>query len=140
MGNLETACDNIETAAEYFERAITIRTDAGDKAANVLANSYLCMSRVYYLRGDYETALTMVGQSEALLFRISGADAHFMAHVHYAYGNIDFAQKRWDSARRAYEASLKTGLASAPIHPITAAAYYSLGCVEFERKNNGNAK
>jgi hypothetical protein len=60
--------------------------------------------------------------------------------VHYAYGNIEFAQKNWASAKRAYDASLKIGLASAPIHPITAAAYYSLGCVEFERKNHDNAK
>lgn len=140
MGNLETACDNLDQAAEYFDRAIAMRIAGGDKAANVLANSYLCMSRVYFLRGEYEAALNMVGQSEALIFRISGADAHFMAHVHYAYGNIDFAQRRWDAAKRAYEASLRIGLASTPIHPITAAAYYSLGCVEYERKNNENAK
>jgi hypothetical protein len=60
--------------------------------------------------------------------------------VHYAYGNIDFAQCRWDAAKRSYEASLKIGLATAPIHPITAAAYYSLGCVEHQRLNIDNAK
>ena len=60
--------------------------------------------------------------------------------MHYAYGNIDFAQKRWAAAKRAYEASLRIGLASAPIHPITAAAYYSLGCVEHERRNIENAR
>jgi tetratricopeptide (TPR) repeat protein len=60
--------------------------------------------------------------------------------VHYAYGNIDFAQKRWAGAKRSYDAALKIGLASAPIHPITAAAYYSLGCVEHERHNVDNAK
>ena len=60
--------------------------------------------------------------------------------MHYAYGNIEFAQKRWLSAKRAYETSLKVGLANAPIHPITAAAYYSLGCVEYERDNMDNAK
>ena len=60
--------------------------------------------------------------------------------VHYAYGNIDFAHGRWPSAKRTYEASLKIGLATAPIHPITAAAYYSLGCVEQRRGNLDNAK
>jgi hypothetical protein len=60
--------------------------------------------------------------------------------VHYAYGNIDFAQGRWASAKRAYDASLKIGLATAPIHPITAAAYYSLGCVEHKRGHLDNAK
>jgi hypothetical protein len=31
------------------------------------------------LKKEYEEALTMLGQSEALFYRISGADAHFMA-------------------------------------------------------------
>ena len=47
---------------------------------------------------------------------------------------------RWGAAKRAYEASLRIGLASAPIHPITTAAYYSLGCVEYEKNNLENAK
>ena len=63
-----------------------------------------------------------------------------MSSVHYAYGNIEFAQKRWVAAKRAYEASLRIGLANTPIHPITAAAYYSLGCVEHERHNIDNAR
>jgi tetratricopeptide (TPR) repeat protein len=60
--------------------------------------------------------------------------------VHYAYGNIDFAQKRWAAAKRAYEASLRIGLASAPTHPITAAAYYKLGRIHHERGTFENAK
>lgn len=59
--------------------------------------------------------------------------------VHYAYGNLDYAQKRWEAAKCSYEQSLRIGLASAPIHPITAAAYYSLGCVEHMRGNFDNA-
>ncbi|KAN0114720.1 hypothetical protein V8E51_004264 [Hyaloscypha variabilis] len=143
MGNIEAAdsiaADSLEKATTYLERAISIRVAHGDTANSLLANSYLCMSRVYFLK-EYEEALTILGRSEALFYRISGADAHFMAHVHYAYGNIDFAQKRWAAAKRAYEASLRIGLASAPIHPITAAAYYSLGCVEQERRNIDHAK
>lgn len=98
------------------------------------------MSRVHFLKKDYDEAFTMLAQSEALLYRISGADAHFMAHVHYAYGNVEYAQKRWEAAKRSYEQSLRIGLASAPIHPITAAAYYSLGCVEHMRGNLDNGK
>jgi TolA-binding protein len=60
--------------------------------------------------------------------------------VHYLYGNIEFAQKKWRQAKRCYDDSLRIGLASAPIHPITAAAYYSLGCVEFEMKHHDNAR
>ena len=60
--------------------------------------------------------------------------------IHFAYGKIDFAQGRWASAKRAYEASLRIGLATAPIHPITTAAYYGLGCVEHKRGNLDNAR
>jgi tetratricopeptide (TPR) repeat protein len=88
MGNLEsadTAADNLEKAVEYFERAIAIRLEGGDGAGSVLANSYLCMSRVYYLQKEYKTAQDMVAQSEALFFRLSGADIHFMAQYHLPY-------------------------------------------------------
>jgi len=44
------------------------------------------------------------------------------------------------SAKLSYEQSLKISLINAPIHPITAATYYSLGCVEFERQNLDAAK
>ena len=60
--------------------------------------------------------------------------------VHYAKGNIDFDQQEWAAAKRAYETCLRIGLASAPNHPITAAAYYSLGCVEYEQRHIVNAK
>jgi tetratricopeptide (TPR) repeat protein len=83
MGNLEfadtVAADNLEKATDYFNRAIAIRVTHGDTANSLLANSYLCMSRVYFLGKEYDKALAMLGQSEALYYRISGADAHFMA-------------------------------------------------------------
>jgi hypothetical protein len=44
------------------------------------------------------------------------------------------------SALRDYESCLKIGLATMPIHPITAAAYYSIARVELEQKNIDNAK
>ncbi|KAH8602772.1 P-loop containing nucleoside triphosphate hydrolase protein [Bisporella sp. PMI_857] len=140
MGNLEYADDNLDEAIEYFEKAITLRSNAGDSAASLLANSYLCYSRVHYRRGEYRKSWGILGESEALFFRTKGPDDHFMAHVHYAYGNVDFAEKRWNEAKRSYDTSLRIALATAPIHPITAAAYYSLGCVEYERGNRDNAK
>ena len=79
MGNLEAASDNLDDAMDYFKRAIAIRIDAGDMAASLLANSYLCMSRVHFLRGEYADAFNLLAQSEALFFRTAGADAHFMA-------------------------------------------------------------
>jgi hypothetical protein len=83
MGFLESAvsvaADNLEKVTDYFDRAITIRVAHGDTANSLLANSYLCMSRVHFLGKEYDKALAMLGQSKALYYRIAGADAHFMA-------------------------------------------------------------
>jgi hypothetical protein len=49
-------------------------------------------------------------------------------------------QANWEGAAREYEMCLKIALAEMPIHPITAAAYYSLACVEFEKGHSDNAK
>jgi hypothetical protein len=60
--------------------------------------------------------------------------------VHYAYGNIHSRQKNWISAKRDYETCLKIILASTPIHPLVAATYFSIGCMEFYIGNIDNAK
>ena len=90
MGNLESASDNLQEAMSYFKKAIDIRLKADDSAASLLANSYLCQSRVHYLWGEYETAFNLLAKSEALFVRTSGADAHFMAQ----YVTISLAWKK----------------------------------------------
>jgi hypothetical protein len=60
--------------------------------------------------------------------------------VHYAYGNIHFRQKNWAYALRDYESCLKICHTNMPIHPITAAAYFSIAGVEQQLKNIDNAK
>ncbi len=79
MGLLEETCVNLDEASAYFSRAIAIRSKAGDAAPALLANSYLCMSRVHFHKKDYDQAFAMLAQSEALYFRTSGPNAHFMA-------------------------------------------------------------
>jgi tetratricopeptide (TPR) repeat protein len=79
LGNLESAAGNLDEAIEYFKKAITIRLEAGDPGAGLLANSFLCLARAYFLRGEYNEAFNFLAQSEALFFRIAGADSHSMA-------------------------------------------------------------
>lgn len=83
MGNLESAVfpanENLDEAMAYFKRAVDIRVRAGNHASTLLANSYLCQSRVYYLKGEYQNALAPIADSEALFRRTVGSDAHFMA-------------------------------------------------------------
>ncbi|KAH6690764.1 P-loop containing nucleoside triphosphate hydrolase protein [Leptodontidium sp. MPI-SDFR-AT-0119] len=80
MGVLECASDNLVSAADYFSRAIAIRIQGGDEATNLLANSYLRLSRVQYNSKDYDGALTTLAKSESLYLRITdGGAAPFMA-------------------------------------------------------------
>ena len=79
MGILEETSDNLGEASEYLEHAIAIRTAAGDPHTTLLANSYLCFSRVYSARGDWPKAFQLVGQAEALFSRTVGDGAPFMA-------------------------------------------------------------
>lgn len=79
MGNLESACDNLDEALEYFNRVVPLRLAAGDAAAALLATTYLCIARVYFLKREYEKALEITAESEALFVRTSGTDNHFFA-------------------------------------------------------------
>jgi len=85
MGNLEFASDNLITAMDYFKQAISIGLDAGDSAASLLANSYLCQSRVHFLWAEYEIVYNLLAQSEALFVRTTGANAHFMAQYESSF-------------------------------------------------------
>ena len=79
MGNLESACDNLDEALEYFNRAARLRLAAGDTAASLLATTYLCTARAHFLKGDYDKAYKITAESEALFVRTSGTDNHFFA-------------------------------------------------------------
>lgn len=59
--------------------------------------------------------------------------------LHYAYGNLELRQGNYALARRAYDECLKHAQADTPIHPLTAAAYYKLACVETLWRNYDNA-
>jgi hypothetical protein len=60
--------------------------------------------------------------------------------VHHAYGNVEYRSSNWPSARFHYINALRIAIVTNPIHPITAAAYISLGSVEYKLKNLERAK
>jgi Tetratricopeptide repeat len=60
--------------------------------------------------------------------------------VHLAYGNSEFDQNRWEIAQRSYGECLRIAVQDVPTHPITAAAYYSLACVELAQDHAEVAK
>jgi tetratricopeptide (TPR) repeat protein len=60
--------------------------------------------------------------------------------VNYLYGNLEFALGHWPRAKEFYEDALDIALKDTPIHFITSAIYYKLGCVELEMENYDVAK
>ncbi|KAG4441816.1 hypothetical protein IFR05_002680 [Cadophora sp. M221] len=137
MGVLECASENLDLAFGYLARAIAIRISAGDEATNLLANTYLRLSRVFFNKMDYYSALESISKSEVLYLKITdGGAAPFLAHIYYAYGNIYAASGDMERARRSYIKSLGISNARTSVHPIAAAGYYSLGAVEFELKHH----
>jgi len=79
MGNLESATGNLDDAMKFFEKEIAVRIDAGDAAATLLANSYLCLSRVYHLKREYEQSFKILAEAEALFFRTSASNDYFLS-------------------------------------------------------------
>jgi len=79
MGVLECASDNLEAALEHFLRAAAIRIKSGDSASNLLANTYLRMSRVHFNKQEYKTAFELLQKAEFLYLRVSDGEAPFMA-------------------------------------------------------------
>ena len=140
MGNLESAQGNFETAQTLFDRAVAIRDAQGETAANQLALLYLCIGRNLFWQKQYDEAEKTYAKAENLFVRTLGADKSYMAHVHYAYGNVLYGRENYVQARRSYNDTVRIAVVETPIHPITAAAYYSLGCVEYKLGNFEVAK
>ncbi|KAG4441818.1 hypothetical protein IFR05_002682 [Cadophora sp. M221] len=134
LGNLELAVGEVEKAMENYEHALLIWVNWPTSALQ-LAITYLCVGRLHTLQGNYSEALKFANDSNELVETTIGPDKAFMVYVQYAFGNIHFLQDDLDVAWKYFDSCLKIGLSTMPIHPVTAAAWYSLACVEFARGN-----
>jgi hypothetical protein len=52
---------------------------------------------------------------------------------------MEYQKSNWLAARRFYYDALRIANAETPIHPLTTAIYYGLGCVEFKLKHDETA-
>ncbi|KAL2064599.1 hypothetical protein VTL71DRAFT_3736 [Oculimacula yallundae] len=135
LGNLELAMGNMEEAEEHYNQSMKLWLLGGDKTAEQLAITYLCQARFHMLKRDFKEAMRYTSLSESLIVRTSGADQQSMASVHYSYGNIYLLERNLDAAQRCYDACLKVALPNMPLHPLTAAAWFSLGVTQREKQN-----
>ena len=78
LGNLETACGNVKEAKDYFNRAIGIYKDGGDRTAFNLAQTYLSLGRMQMFSRNFKEAERRIDLAEGLFHRM-GAPSLSMA-------------------------------------------------------------
>jgi tetratricopeptide (TPR) repeat protein len=139
LGNIEAAEGNLDEALELFEQAAAIREKVGDTAASMLAMNFLMIGRVWFLKGDYLQAYELYQRSEAMFMKKVGQTRSLTASLHFAYGNLEFAQENFSAAARSYELCRRISMDYNPLHPLTAAACYKLACAAFEQNHHKKA-
>ncbi|PVH73594.1 hypothetical protein DL98DRAFT_594860 [Cadophora sp. DSE1049] len=127
LGNLDLPEGNVEAALRYYERALQVWINSSEESAQPLAKTYLSLGRAHMYQGNLAEALRYTAAAETLAARAMGTGVGVMANIHYA-------------AWKSYDACLKIGIASMPLHPIVGATWYSLACVEFAQGNEETAK
>ncbi|KAH9220315.1 P-loop containing nucleoside triphosphate hydrolase protein [Leptodontidium sp. 2 PMI_412] len=140
LGNLELAVGNVGAALKYYDRALQVWINSNEESVQSLAKTYLSMGRAYMYQGNLAEALKYTDSAEALVARTLGMGFRFMANVHYAYGDIHLRRNDLDSAIKSYQACLNIGLTNMPLHPIIAATWYSLACVNLALGNDDAAR
>ncbi|KAH6622594.1 hypothetical protein F5144DRAFT_655948, partial [Chaetomium tenue] len=88
-GNLESAEENYELALAYFGKAKETRLRLGKDAIVPLGVTHMTTGRALFLLRKYEEAIAEYKQAETIFLDKFGKDAHFMAHLNYAYGNLE---------------------------------------------------
>ena len=139
LGNVETAEGNYEQALEYLEKAAAIREDIGDSAAVLLSLNYIQIGRVNALQEDPTKAYRMYQKAEGVMNKRSGANKFFAAHLHFAYGNLELRSKEFTTAAASFEKARLLAKDRNALHPLVAAAWYKLGCAEFEMDHYGKS-
>jgi tetratricopeptide (TPR) repeat protein len=130
LGNVESAKGRYDEALELLREAASIREAIGDDAAVLLALNYLQIGRVHFLQQNYEEAYKEYQKCEGILMKKSGRNTWFLADLYYAYGNREYALKEYGLANQQYERARRICQDINPLHPLTAAVYYKMGCTD----------
>ena len=141
LGNVEAAEGNLDEALMWFGKAANIRERVGDKAATLLGLNYLQIGRAYFQKGrsDYSRAYDFYQRAEGIFNKRTGRNRNYVADLHYAYGNLEFAQKDFSAAARSYELCRRHNMDVNPLHPQMSAACYKLACAAFEQDQHKKA-
>jgi tetratricopeptide (TPR) repeat protein len=139
LGNVETAEGSYDEAQILFEEAARIREP--QKQPLTLGLTFLQIGRLWFLRNEFDQARRFYSQADACFAKKGAEDPLYIAHLNYAYGNLELEKtltSRQVSSGEGYEQAMRYYLqckeacdAHAPCHPLAAANFYKLACTEF---------
>jgi tetratricopeptide (TPR) repeat protein len=141
LGNVEAAEGNVDEALMWFEKAAKIREHAGDKAAIMLGLNYLQIGRAHFQKSKeyHSVAYEFYQKAEGIFNKKYAQSRIYIADLHYAHGNLEFAQEDYSAAARSYELCRRHSMDVNPLHPLTSAASYKLACAAFEQNHHKKA-
>ncbi|KAK1832512.1 hypothetical protein QBC39DRAFT_390506 [Podospora conica] len=135
FGNLESAEGKYESALAYFSKARKIRSKLGEGAIVPMGVTYMTTGRALFLQGNYKEAVAEYKNAEKIFLDKFGKDAHFMAHLNYAYGNLELARGDIQAAKGFYAEARRILEKGTPLHLLLAACYYKIANLA-EREGN----
>lgn len=135
IGNIDTSQGNFDEAQESFEKAARIRQARGEEQDLNVGLAFLQLGRNWFLRSRDETyhAIKMYDKAETCFMRSAGKSQPYMAHLYYARGNLELERGELMTANMQYEKCRDVCLNLWPVHPLTCAVYYKIGCVYIAR-------
>jgi tetratricopeptide (TPR) repeat protein len=139
LGNVESAEGNLDEADALFVEAARIRETYGDREAVMLGVTYMQRGRVWYLKNELFQAFEMYNKADACFKKKAGQDQIHLADLYYAQGNLEFARKDYNQAKRFYDMCKDLGQKNQLFSPLVAATNYKLGCVEHLTGNTDKA-
>lgn len=139
LGNVETAEGAYDEAQLLLEAAAQIREP--QKEPLMLGLTFLQIGRVWFLRNEFDMARQFYSQADACFAKQGAEDPLYIAHLSYAYGNLELEKtlvSKHVSSQEGYEQALRYFLqckeacdAHAPFHQLASANMYKLACTEF---------
>jgi tetratricopeptide (TPR) repeat protein len=107
----------------------------------MLGLNYLQIGRVHFQKGKehYSLAYDLYQKAEGIFNKRVGQNRSYIADLHFAYGNLEFAEEDFMAAARSYELCRRISMDYNPLHPLTSAACYKLACTAFEQNHHKKA-
>jgi tetratricopeptide (TPR) repeat protein len=140
IGTIYRAQNNLNEAAEYFNKALTIDLNSLGENNLVVARDYINLGIIYFEKGDLQLALKYLHKALSLNSKFFGKKHENLAIVYHNLGTIYQSKGDLKKAANYGEKALANGIKLlGENHPLTTMHYNNLGQVYQDQGNLGKA-